>query len=156
MAIIVEDGSNVPGANSYGDVAGLTAYAAARGITLVGDLEALLIRSMDQLEGEYWKGRRSNSDQALSFPRYGICIDGEILDSDEIPKQLVEGQYELAISLDGGVDPLADSDRVKSSVTVGPISVSYKDGSDEVTTHKYTNKLKDLLASGGGEIKRIR
>lgn len=156
MAIIVEDGSNVANANSYGDTAGLTAYATLRGITIAGDPEVLLIKAMDVLEGETWNGYRSNSDQALSFPRYGICIDGVIVDSDEIPSELVEGLYELAISIDGDVDPLSNSDRVKTSVSVGPISVTYKDGSDEVTTHRYTNKLKDLLANGGGEIRRIR
>ena len=156
MTIIVEDGSGVPNANSYGDVAGLTAYAAARGVTIVGDPEVLLIKSMDVIEGESFRGYKSNSEQALSFPRYGITIDGVVFDSDEIPKQLVEGQYELCIIIDEGNDPLNNTNRVKSSVSVGPISVTYKDGSDEVLTYRYTNKLKDLLTSGGGEIRRIR
>ena len=72
--IVVEDGTNVPDANSYVTVEELVQYSADRGILLPVDdaeKEILLIKAMDYLEladNEY-VGLRSYPDQLLSWPR---------------------------------------------------------------------------------------
>lgn len=148
MAIVVEDGTIVTGANSYVTEAELTAYATARGVTLTGDTEELLIKSMDYIEGLGFKGIKKTSDQPLVWPRVDVVVDDYLLDSDEIPSLLQEGQMEAAMATDNGEDQLADIPRTKSKATVGPISVEYADGSTTNVVRKVTNKLYKLLTAG--------
>ena len=61
MALTIEDGSGVAGANSYIDVAAARTYAAARGLTLPaadGDVEALLGDFQERLVD--FRGDRAN------------------------------------------------------------------------------------------------
>ena len=72
MAIVVENGSVVSGANSYISLADFKLYAAARGITLPADatVEAYLVKSTDYLESNRnrFVGTLTDRDQALSWP----------------------------------------------------------------------------------------
>lgn len=148
MAIIVENGSIVTNANSYVSEAELAAYATARGVTLTGDQEVLLIKAMDYIEGQNFKGVKWTRDQPLQWPRNDVWLDGYLLDASSIPQLLKNAQMEAAISIDGSVDPLADIPRLESSVTVGPISVSYEKGGNATTiSQKIGVQLKKLLAS---------
>lgn len=149
MAIVVEDGTEVSGANSYVTEAELTAYATARGITLAGDTEQLLIKAMDYIEGLSYKGTKVTSTQALQWPRIGVVIDGYVNSSDNIPTELKNGEMETAVAIDGGEDPLADIPRTTTKSTVGPISVEYATGSSSTTiVRKINNQLRKLLANG--------
>lgn len=103
MAIIVEDGTGVVGANSFIDGAVLTAIATARGIALPTDpakLEILIVKSMDYLalQEEFMQGRRTTTTQNLMFPRHVVRIHGELVEDDEIPEELVMLQALLAIA----------------------------------------------------------
>lgn len=151
MAIVVEDGTIVAGANSYVTEAELTTYATARGITIAGDTEELLIKAMDYIESLAYKGIKFTQDQPLQWPRANVVVDGYLIATDEIPQELKNGEMETAISIDEGEDPLADIPRVKSKTTVGPISVEYKDGSGSTTLVRRINaQLRKLLRSAGG------
>lgn len=153
MAIVVEDGTIVAGANSYVTEAELTTYATARGITLAGDTEELLIKAMDYIESLAYKGIKLTQDQPLQWPRANVVVDGYLLSTDEIPTELKNGEMETAISIDGGEDPLADIPRVKTKSTVGPISVEYAEGSSSTTTvRRITAQLRKLLANNGSGI----
>ena len=148
MAIVVEDGTIVSGANSYVSEAELTTYATARGVTLTGDTEELLIKAMDYVEQLSFKGFKRLSTQPLQFPRANLVIDDYLIDLDVIPTILKEGLMEVAMSIDNGEDPLADVTRVKQSATVGPISVTYAQGGSSTTlVRKIHNKLKKLISS---------
>lgn len=102
MALIVEDGSIVPDAESYVTVAELRNYAGKRGVELPADdveCEVLLIKAMDFL-GTYdarWKGQRTDATQALAWPRKGVTLNGAAWPSDAIPGALKAGQCSLAI-----------------------------------------------------------
>lgn len=113
MALVIEDGTVVAGANSYIDIAAAKAYAAARGIDL-GTNDALteqrLLGAMDYIESLSYKGTRTDPDnQALSWPRIGVTADGRTYGSNMIPTQLKNAQAQLVIELFNGVVIFASS-----------------------------------------------
>lgn len=125
MAITVENGSIVSGANSYVTEAELTAYATARGVTLTTGTEQLLIQAMDYLEGKNFIGDKNNIDQPLQWPRLNVLVDGFFISSDAIPQSLKDGQMEIAISLDAGDEPLASQGRETRREKIGEIEIEY-------------------------------
>lgn len=136
MAIIVEDGTGVAGANSYVTVAEFTAYAASRGFVLSGVLtaEQLLLRAMDYIESLNYLGELVDCDQLLMWPRVGVIYNCcHVVPDNTIPELLKRAQMEIAISIDQGIDPLAPMGRLTSSETVGPISVTYEKGANSTT-----------------------
>lgn len=150
MPIIVEDGSLVSGANSYVSEADLTAYAAARGIIIAGSEDELLIQAMDYIESLDYKGDKWTFDQALSWPRVNVVIDGWVQNVEDIPQQLKDGQMETALAIDAGNGPLIDLPRSTSRERVGEIEVEYTPGtSSTVVVRKINYKLRKILANGG-------
>lgn len=150
MAIIVEDGTVVTGANSYISEAELTAYATARGVTLSGDTEQLLIKAMDYIESLDFIGLKYVISQPLQWPRWGVVIDGYYEQVEDIPQLLKDGLAEVAIAIDNGEDPLADIARVKTKVKVGPISTEYAPGQSTSIVRRIDNKLYKILKGSGG------
>lgn len=99
MALIKEDGSIVPGANSYADAADADAYQADRGRTDWTDADAAvkdaaLIRATDYIEGRWalqFQGCRLGDVQTLSWPRsdaYYVAT-GNGFPQDEVPVDVV-------------------------------------------------------------------
>jgi len=134
MALIIEDGSNVAGANSYVDLADCRTYALARGVTLTAvdaDLEVFLIKANDYLESfrDKFKGSRTNDDdQPLQWPRSLVYIDSILFDEDSIPQLLIDAQCQLAIEQTNGFDfsPTFDGGFVVLE-QVGPIVQKYSE-----------------------------
>ncbi len=132
MALTVEDGSQVTGANSYVALQDARDYASARGVTLPSadaDLEVLLIKAMDWIESmrDRFKGLKKTEDQPLQWPRYEVVIDGWHLDSDQIPRELRNAQMAAAVELHNGEELLeneADTGPVKRE-RIGPIETEY-------------------------------
>lgn len=150
MALIVEDGSVVSNANSYISIADFETYAAARDYTIVGTSETLLIKAMDYLEAQSYKGIKYTSTQALQWPRVDVVIDSYLVDTDTIPTELINAQCEVAMAIDAGNDPLLDLPRKTISEQVGPIAVTYADGSSSlVINRRIMNALYKLLKTGG-------
>ena len=86
MTLIIETGTGNPNAESYISVIEMNAYAAARGITIVGDVSVLLIRAMTYLETKEYRGFKNTKEQALQFPRYDLYIDDFPILTTEIPR----------------------------------------------------------------------
>lgn len=150
MAIVVEDGTIVTGANSYVTTAALTTYATARGVTLTSGAETLLIQAMDYIESLDYKGVRIDRDQPLKFPRAGIMVDGFELVYTTIPDYLKNGLMHTAMAIDAGNGPLLDLPRATKREKVGEIEVEYSDSSSSVIiVRKIMAMLHPLLASGG-------
>lgn len=107
MALVIEDGTVVAGANSYIDVPAAKAYAEARGVDLGADdalIEQRLLGAMDYLESLSYKGTRTDPDeQSLAWPRTGVTFDGRTFGDNVIPTQLKSAQGQLAIELTNGV-----------------------------------------------------
>lgn len=150
MTIVIENGTEVTGANSYATEAELAAYAAARGVSITADTEQLLIRAMDYIEAQSFAGIKSSSTQPLQWPRYDVVLDCYLINSDAIPQLLKDAQMEAALAIDAGEDPLANIPRTKKRASVGSISVEYTDGAAATTiVRKITAKLSKLLTGGG-------
>ena len=116
--LIVEDGSQVAGAEAYASVADATAYFAARAnaawAALASDAlrEAALRQACDYIEAMYgtrWKGERVATTQALSWPRDGVVVDGVELSTTAIPAALMRANIELALKASSG-ELLSDQD----------------------------------------------
>jgi hypothetical protein len=79
MALIIEDGTGIAGANSYLDADAVRAYALARGIALpaipdgegaIDPILAPMVLAIDFLEGLDYIGIQATSTQGLQWPRY--------------------------------------------------------------------------------------
>lgn len=150
MAIVVEDGTVVSGANSYVSEAELTTYATDRGVTISGNNDELLILAMDYVESLNFIGYQYTEDQALSWPRTEAKKDDIYwYDSDEIPQKLKDGLCETALAIDAGNSPASDLERATKREKVGDLEVEYADGANSsVVVRKINNKLKDLVRGG--------
>lgn len=102
MALIVEDGTGKPDAESYADAATFAEYAGLFGRTIPvteAEQEALLRRAALQMNTLGWKGSRAVAGQALAWPRAGVVRDGEYLPAAYIPREIEQGQMALAFEL---------------------------------------------------------
>lgn len=132
VTLIVEDGSNVPDANSYADITTLRKYADDRGLDLPDDddeLARMCIVAMDYIEAlEYrMKGCRTYDDQSLSWPRKGVCVNCKPLPDNAIPKNLVAALCQLTVdatALGGTLTPTQTEYAIRQEI-IGPMSTTY-------------------------------
>lgn len=164
MAIVVEDGSGLPGAESYASVSDADTYQAARGRTLwaalsTNEKEQALRRATDWMLQEYrdrWQGTRMTETQALDWPRYDVCLDGYWVATDTVPKEVVRACIEMAFRAASG-DLLKDQGAQVQSKSVGPISVTYAQGARQNVKYAAVDSmLRGLLSGGGVGIKLVR
>ena len=145
MAIIVEDGSIVAGANSYVTRAEYIAYALERGIVIADavDADVELIKAaqyIDSLERQLM-GSRVTRDQGLAFPRYDVFIDDWNWAHTEIPRQVLLAQLGVALDIHAGLDPYNPAtnlpvieEQISGAVTVKYASpTSFKISSESTT-----------------------
>jgi hypothetical protein len=107
MALIIEDGTIVAGAESYADIVVADPYHAVRGNTLWAgtdaEKEAALLRAMAHLEALPWRGDPVSGpvgaagSQALSWPRSGVDLGATTWPDDEIPPGVVQSLLEAAL-----------------------------------------------------------
>lgn len=125
MALTIEDGSGVSGANSYATAAEFAAYAAAYGLTIpatTAEQEVLLRRAAAAMDALAWRGTRTHrSAQALAWPRLGLVVHGDVLGSTTIPGQIKAGQMVLAAEIHA--DDLAPPEQVKGPVVREKVDV---------------------------------
>lgn len=138
MTLIIEDGTSKPDAESYASAADLVMYAGKFGVTIPADepaQEALLRRAALAMDGMTWKGRKSNSEQALSWPRRGVELDYEIKPDNYLPARIQYGQMALAAEIHtDDIDPVDQRqgavirERVEGAVDVEYAPISNKSG----------------------------
>jgi len=153
MALIVEDGTGVSGANTYVSLSDFKSWADDRGITYGNDAAVTqqIYRAMDYIESLNFLGFKANEDQALQWPRYEVYIDGYSVDGTEIPNQLKLAVYEaIKVEIDG-YSEMNPIDRKTISETVGDISVTYTSNSaSKTTTPALSFAVRKLTRSGFG------
>lgn len=107
MALILEDGTGVVGANSYVSVseAGQWFTDTGRGsqwsVLLTPEKEAALVNGTmytEQLYSLTFQGSRLSREQGLSWPRSGVYLDGEQIPEDEIPVELKRAVMEYGLT----------------------------------------------------------
>lgn len=150
MAIVIEDGTVIPGANSYVTEQELTDYALARGVTLSATEEQLLIRAMDYIESLSFIGIKHIDIQPLQWPRDEVYIDGYYVKRTTIPKELKNGQMAAALAIDAGNGPLATSPRGVKREKADVVEIEYMDNAPSEPIVKTINAaLRKLLQPGG-------
>lgn len=131
MALVIEDGTAKANANTYASVAELRAYAELRAATVPdedADCEVLLIKAMESLEAQNFVGIKRTKDQALQWPRFDVMVEQWPVNSNEIPRQLIQAQCALAI--EAQITDLLPTTPANASgpvtqKTVGPITIAY-------------------------------
>jgi hypothetical protein len=148
MALIVENGTIVPNADSYVSVADYQTWADARGFEYDDTvIESQILRAMDYIETLRFIGQKSTKAQSLQFPRVGVVVDGFELDFNEIPEQLKKAVFESVKAESEGVSQLANVERRTVREKVGEIEVEYAQNSNSVTSVIAINRaLHKLIA----------
>ena len=144
MALVVETGAVVPGADSYVSLANARAFAASYGLALPADdaeAEAALRNGAVYvgLQEPSMCGRRVSASQSLAYPRQGVSLYGFALAlaPGVIPPQVIHAQVVAAVEYGAGTDVRASSDgRVTETERVeGAVTVSYfNNGATGATT----------------------
>lgn len=129
MALVIENGSIVAGADSFATAAELVTYAANFGRTIPdteGAQESLLRRAYLEMLALPWKGGIVNPNQTGAWPRYDVMRNEWLVASDSIPSQIKAGQMALATEIyaDDLVDPETKVGAIESE-KVGPISTTF-------------------------------
>ena len=131
MSLIIEDGSNVPNADSFVTVAECRTFAESRGLSLPtedADIEILLRKAADYLnsiESKFQGYRYYYADgQALCFPR------GDIYEFDkyigmEIPQRLKDAQCQLAADSNSSDLLAPGTGREVIEKKVGPLTTKW-------------------------------
>lgn len=164
MSLIVEDGSNVAGADSYASLDSAYTYHENYSNTawLNADDEAqevALRKATVYIDSKYqFKGERVAATQSLAWPRSGVVLYGASMDSAYIPPKLVAATCELALrALTGELVEDVASQYVES-VTVGPISrtLSAPQFSGQKRFYVADSLLRDLVRGGEYNIAMVR
>lgn len=151
MPLVIENGSNVAGANSYATRTEIIAYAALRGVAIADEAatDVLGIKAMDYIERQKYKGVPTYGapgiTQPLQFPRDEIEYEGEWLDAEAIPPMLKNAQCEASMLISQGIDlepNRAAEQQIKRDKT-GPLETEYFEAAPYSAT---TPNLDALLA----------
>ncbi len=141
MALVVEDGSGMPSAESLISLAEARAYAVSHGLTLPTSdttVEILCRLSSEWLATleDRLQGWRRVFNQALCFPRVGVSLHGrgatlmwdvylaylpEQVIHPDLKKAMCQMVYEMSLR---DANPTVDS-KIVISEAVGPISTTY-------------------------------
>ena len=155
MAIIVEDGTGLPNAESYVSVSDATAYLTAMGdaefaSAPLDDQEAALRRATQYLDTRYtFIGAPLTDTQALQWPRSGAPVWPV--------RGLVAACCELAGRALGGALWVEQADAQITRETVGPITVEYANGqNDGQVRFAIVDGLLRGLVSGAGSRLTLR
>ncbi len=170
MALIVEDGSGLAGANSYNSLTELNTYHTLHGNTAWAALsdankEIRAVNGAQALDAKYslkYVGVRNTQEQGLEWPRaYAVDSDGFAIGSDVIPQAVKNGHAELSLyALPATIMPpiTTPGNIQRISKTVGPVSkaVTYAGGSGEQQPSYplVTSLLSKVLEQGGGRVWR--
>ena len=124
----------VVGTDSYITESQLIDYAAKRGVTLVGDASVLLIKAMDYLDAQSFKGTKTDPAQPLQWPRVGVFIDAQSV---------------IALSIDAGFNPLDTYGPAVKREKVDVIEVEYQDNAGATDySPAITSALRPLVSGG--------
>ena len=166
MALVLEDGSLVDGANSFVSVAEVRAYATARAsdLSAFADdvIEAAAIKSADYTKGlrDRFKGDEIVIEQALPFPRIYLVVNGFELPSDEVPQGIKDANCQLAIESANGTDLQATTQgQIVTKKKVGPLETTFSDRSSESGTqlfHAASSLFAPYMSGSPGALSSVR
>jgi len=148
MALIVEDGTGKPDAESYVSVADAGTYAAARGLTFpvstapeIALAEQALRRATELLDAKYgprFAGTWAVDGQALAWPRLYASYRLSPISETTIPVQVIAATVQAAVrelAAPGSLSPdVTTGQIVKRERVEGAVEVEYAVGSAGVAS----------------------
>jgi hypothetical protein len=146
MALTIEDGTGVTNADSYASRAAFIAYALSQYGTVIADDDAAdppMRRAYAYLSSLTWNGTKTHGrGQTGAWPRTGVTdCEGIAIAADEIPQEVIDAQFELALVERATPGALSPSGSVAQSAVaserVDVIAVSYD-------TSRLTGSIDDL------------
>jgi len=165
MALIVENGTGLAGAESYASVADCALYATNRGFTFpatpVPAAEQALRRATEWIDATYrgrFSGVRVNDrDQALEWPRsYALDIDGYSIDGFSVPKEVFWATCEAAIrelATPGSMSPDLERGGGIKSLEAGSVGIEYFSNAEITTTFiAINNALSRILVTSSSSL----
>lgn len=163
MALIVENGTGMATAESYISVDDASTRLAALGLTnwatlSTTEMEQALRRATVFMEQRYrtrWKGTRLLRAQALSWPRYGVTVDGWDIDSDVVPAEVANACADLAFKAVGG-DLSPDLERGILREKVGPLETEYDAFAPQAKRYPAIDQALAAYLTGGGLSRVVR
>ncbi len=170
MSFVVETGAGLSNANSYASVAAADAYNADRGFTdwaalTTSEKQVSLIRATDYLEATYraaWKGYRKTQDQALSWPRYNVFVDGFAVPDNVVPTAVVNACIEMALKTLTYDQLIIDQQQRIIREKVDVIETEYAEFSDPAQRYPQVNRMlvpylvSSTSDSGFSQVKVVR
>lgn len=146
---------------TYATRAEADAYYAARGNDAWATLtdpqkDSALVLATDYIEATYlqaWQGNRVSSIQELSWPRYGVYVDGFQVDSTTVPAAVVKATIEMAGRAAAGEPLITDQAQRVTKEKVDVLEVTYSEASSPELRYPYVNRLLSpyLKSSVGGD-----
>lgn len=168
MGLIVEDGTVVPGANSYVTMEQADEYHASRNNTAWADAESspdtaregALIRAAQWLDNHYraqFPGAKvGGRAQSMQWPRTGATdADGNEIPDDEIPAEMMSAQCEAALrelSSPGSLSPDSNASQRVVREKVGDLEVQYSDGVGADDMAPMFSLIDDILSGLLGDL----
>lgn len=150
MALIVEDGSVVAGAESFASVAFADTYHSNRANASWAALstavkEASLRKATDYMQQVYrlrWKGTRAGTVQVLDWPRFGVFVEDVAyagfpyyVGVNVIPAEVQNACAELALK--ASTAALApDIEREVVHEKIGPLEAEYVPGAPQYVRYR--------------------
>lgn len=162
MALITEDGTGLSTAESYVSVADADARQTALGITAwTGSdtvKEQALRRATAFMEQRYrsrWKGTRLLRAQALSWPRYGVLVDGFDIESTIVPDEVANACADLAVK---ALSETFNDDLERGIVRekVGPLETEYDAFASQAKRYPAIDQMLAPFLQGGGHSRLLR
>ena len=171
MALVVEDGSGLSNAEAFISVADADTYFTAHGdpstwtALTTTDKEVALREGtayLDLIYGRRWKGVRSSTTQALTWPRFSCTgLDEESIAGTAIPQQIEDANCEAALQYltDGTLFPevtTSESGAKRTRVKVGQIEeeVEYAGTKSNVVLYRRVNQLVLPFVEAGNTLYR--
>lgn len=160
MALIIEDGTRKPDAQSYADVATVDAYCAARGYSdwtgTNAIKEAAILRAMVYIDGLCWRGLKASEDQALEWPRGWVeDKNGYAVSAYVVPSQVVHALCEAALrelqSAGWTLPDMGRDDMLNSMEISGAVKLSWSASAPNRTDITIVKTiLRGLIKPSGG------
>lgn len=158
MALIVEDGTIVAGADSYLSLAAAATYWTNHGSPVAwtgatdAAKEAGLRYATLWIDAKFtWGGLIVSSDQVLDWPRYNVYDDeGRLVDDASIPQRVKDATAEMAKAhIDAALNATLSRGGAVKSERVDVIEVVYLDWASPETDYPLVKRmLAGLTASG--------
>lgn len=149
--IIVEDGSLVPGANSYVSTQEIDEFIVNENIIVEPGIDVYYqaAKMAIRLDTKYnWLGRKVSKTQAMAWPRTGLGACNVDIAENVIPREVKLAQlYLLASKLSYEGEEGVRGDQALRRKKVGNLEVEYFDAKSGVTgaTDDWTQDVKSML-----------